>query len=441
MANRVATIRWAAMIRRTVVVVGLWTSAALGFLATVVAARSFSKPTMGDFVTVVAYTGFFQTLLDISVEEAAIKYGFRYVTQERWGRLRRLLAGTLVFKLAGGLLALLVLVGLAFAHRGSTLEKPLLLGALIPLAQAPEGLAGVALYLRGRYDVRSAFLTVSMGLRLAGVAVGAQFGLTQAVLGMVAAQIVSTAAIFGAGMLAFRRFPSAPPEPLGEDRKDVFRFVLSSSLATGIVSLRTTLTVPLLRGVSTPAQVADYRVAQSPQTGFTMLSAPARMILVTEHTRSWERGARRAVLADVKRYSLLAAGLMAVLVPASIVLMPWIVRLVFTSKFDDAVDAARLVVVAGALQFLVGWSKSLPVAVGRPNLRIWTHGVEALVLLPLTALLGWRWGATGAAGAMVAASAVFVLAWAFLVFRIRNEVLGPPSTGSELPETANLAAP
>lgn len=429
------------MIRRTVVVAGLWTSAVLGFLATVVAARIFSKSTMGDFVTVVAYTGFFQTLLDISVEEAAIKYGFRYVTQERWGRLRRLLAGTLVFKLAGGILALLVLVGLAFAHHGSSLEKPMLVGALIPLAQAPEGLAGVALYLRGRYDVRGAFLALSMGLRLAGVAVGAQYGLTQAILGMVAAQVVSTLAICGTGLFAFRRFPSAPAEPLAEDRNDVFRFVLSSSLATGIVSLRTTLTVPLLRGVSTPTQVADYKVAQSPQTGFSMLSAPARMILVTEHTRSWERGSHRAVLADVKRYSMLAAGLMAALVPVSIVLMPWIVRLVFTSKFDDAVDAARLVVVAGALQFLVGWSKSIPIAVGRPNLRIWTHGAESLVLLPLTAVLGWKWGATGAAGAMVAASGAFVVMWAVLIFRIRDEVLRLPTSPEELVEPpAELAA-
>ncbi len=430
------------MVRRSVAAAGLWSSAVLGFLATVVAARIFTTPAMGDFVTVVAYTGFFQTLLDISVEEAAIKYGFHYVARERWGKLRRLLQGTLAFKLVGGALAALALVGIALAHRGSSLERPLLVGALIPLIQAPEGLAGVALYLRGRYDVRGVFLMLSMGLRLAGVAIGAQYGLTQAIVGMVAAQVVSTAAIAVAGTLSYRRFPSAPGEALAEDRRDVLRFVWQSSLATGIVSLRTTLTLPLLRGVSSPTQVAYYKIAQTPQTGFAMLSAPARMILITEHTRDWERGSRRAVLTSVKRYTLLAAVLMAVAAPLAVWLMPEIVRLVFGAKYLGAVNAGRLIVVAAALQFLVGWSKSIPIAVGRPNLRIWTHGVESLVLLPLTAVFGYEWGATGAAAAMVASSAAFVAMWAVLIFRIRDEVhRGPTPTEELLQPPAELAAP
>ena len=55
----------------------------------------------------------------------------------------------------------------------------------------------------------------------------------------------------------------------------------------------------------------------------------------------------------------------------------------------------------------IGWTKSLPVTIGRPRLRIWTHGLEALVAIPLVAVLGAEWGATGAAVAVLASTLVF----------------------------------
>jgi O-antigen/teichoic acid export membrane protein len=147
------------------------------------------------------------------------------------------------------------------------------------------------------------------------------------------------------------------------------------------------------------------------------------MILVTEQTRDWERGSREAVLRGVRRYSLAAALLMLVVVPPLAWFMPDIIRIVFKPRNLGAVDAARLILVAAAVQFVVGWSKSLPVAVGRPNLRIWTHGAEALVLLPLVVAFGALWGATGAAVAVLVSSVVFALAWAVLFLRISRSSL------------------
>ena len=40
----------------------------------------------------IAATGFFQTLFDLTIEEALVKFGFRYSAQERFGRLRRMFA-------------------------------------------------------------------------------------------------------------------------------------------------------------------------------------------------------------------------------------------------------------------------------------------------------------------------------------------------------------
>ena len=96
-------------------------------------------------------------------------------------------------------------------------------------------------------------------------------------------------------------------------------------------------------------------------------------------------------------------------------------RLLFSSKYTGAVDATRLVIVAGAARLVFGWTKSFPVSIGRPSLRIWTHGLEMLVLVPLAGILGAQWGATGAAGAVLASSVAYCLYWALLYLRIRRE--------------------
>jgi O-antigen/teichoic acid export membrane protein len=419
--------------RRSSTALGIYLSALLGFAATIVAARTLGLSDFGRFAIVMAAAGFLQTLLDLTVEEAVTKYGFRYSTAERWGRLRRLFVRALAFKGTGALLAGVALLALAplseaiFGEHG--LAAPLAVAALLPLAQAPEGLAGTALILRGRYDVRSVFLALSMALRLAAIAIGAQAGVTEAMAAIVVAQLVATGAVGAAGLAAFRRFPQAPAEPLDEDSPAIRTFVFQSSLATGVVSLRTTLSPLLLGIVSTVAQVGAFRAALAPQQGFYSLSAPARMILLAEQTRDWERGEHAKVLAGIRRYSLGAAALMAVVVVPLLVWMPELIRLVFGDEFRSAANAARIVLLAAVLQFVFGWTKSFPVSIGRPNLRVVTHGVETLVLVPLVVVLGAEWGATGAAVGVLAATVVFCAHWTLLFLRLRREpylAVGPP---------------
>src|ERR671932_945755 len=97
--------------RRIVTVAGMYSSAAVAFLGTIVAARAFSTHVLGLYALVMAATGFFQMLLDLTVEEAVIKYGFRYQAQERWGKLRRLFERALFVKVAGDVLAAGAIVG------------------------------------------------------------------------------------------------------------------------------------------------------------------------------------------------------------------------------------------------------------------------------------------------------------------------------------------
>jgi PST family polysaccharide transporter len=412
------------LLRRSATAVGIYAAAALGFLGQLISARALGPHAFGLLALVFAAAGFFQSFLDLTVEEAAIKYGFRYSTVEQWGKFRRVFEGAMAFKGIGGVLAgvaLIVLAPLANTLFGSEgLLVPMIVAAFLPIAQAPEGLAGVAIVLRGRYDIRSWFLTFSMALRCLALGIGSQYGVTEAMVGVVLAQVVATAAVTAAGWAAYRRFPQAPSERLGDDRREILSFVGQSTVATTVLSLRGTFSPILLGIVTSPVQVGYFRTAQSPQQALASLSAPARLILLTEQTRDWERGERHSVLEGVRRYTIAVGGLMVLAAVPVLWFMPQLIRFLYGEQFVPAANAGRLMFAAGALAVAIGWTKSLPVSIGRPGLRILTHGVETIALIPLVLALGAAWGATGAAAAVLASTVVFAAVWAVVLVRIRQ---------------------
>ena len=417
--------------RRLATALGSWGATALGILGTVVAARVLDAGPFGRLTLVLATVALFQLLLDLTSEEALVKYGFRYAERADWARFRRLLEVTLGIKAASALVAGALIAALApLADRvfGVDLRTPLLFAALLPLLYSVEGTAAAALVLRGRYDVRAAFLALSMALRLVAIVIAAPEGVTRTVQGLVLAQIFATAAIGAIGFVAVRRFPRPEAAPLGDDRPEIVRFVLQSSLGTGLVSVRGWIAPLLLGVVSDVRQVGFFRAAQAPQQGFAALSSPIRLILLTEQTRDWERGRGETVFAGVRRYSLAAAAVMVAVVPIAWWLMPDLVSLVLTDEYAPATNAARLILLAAAVQLVYGWTKSLPVSIGRPGLRVVAHAIETAVLVPLLVVFGREWGATGAAGAVVVATLVFAVVWTVLLVRLRQQPLPQVST-------------
>src|SRR6187551_1942916 len=382
--------------RRFATAAGLYLSVGLGILGTIAAARILGLEDFGRFATVMAVVGLAQTLLDLTVEESLTKFGFRYVAAENWGKLHRLFRRALAVKLVGGVLASLAILA----------------AAALPVLAAPENVSASALLLRGRYDLRGALLSVTMGIRLVAILVGASLGVTAAFAALCVGQVVSTSVSGSAGLAALRRFPRAAPRALGADRREILSFVVQSSIATGVISLRSALAPVLLGVVAGTTQVGYYRVALAPQSGFSAATAPVRLVLLTEQTRDWEHGRAASVLRGVRRYSLGAAAVAVVSLPIFLLAMPWLVRVVFGSEFLPAVDAARIVLVSAAILLVLGWTKSFPVTIGRPRLRIVTHGLETLVLLPLVVVLGDRWGVTGAAVAFLISTLVFAATWA-----------------------------
>jgi O-antigen/teichoic acid export membrane protein len=421
--------------RRSAAAAWIYAAVAFGILGTIVAARSLGLEQFGVFATALAAVGFFQALLDLTVEESLTKYGFRYVATEDWGRLRRLFRQMLLLKVVGGAIATGLLVALAPAADAIFEEEgvgaALLAAALLPFVQSAENIGATTLILHSRYDLRGAYQAGSGALRLVAIAIGSQYGVPEALGAMVVAQCISTAGISVVGIAALRRFPRAPARDIAEDVPGIRSFVLQSSLATGVISLRTTLVPVILGVVAGPTQVGLFRIAQTPQTGLAAASSPARLVLLTEQTRDWEGGRHVGVLDGIRKYTLGASALMVVAVPVFLVAMPWLVETVFGQEYTDAVDAARIVLLAAAIQFAIGWTKSLPVTIGRPQLRIVTHGLETLVVVPLVAVLGAEWGATGAAVAVLVSTVVFAAAWAVAIARLRGDVGNDPTRLAE----------
>src|ERR1043166_53156 len=90
--------------RRSITAAGLYTATAFGFAPSIVATKILGGGDYARYAPGVGGGGFFQLLLDLTIDEALIKYGFRYTTAENWGRFRRLFEIALTVKVAGGAL-------------------------------------------------------------------------------------------------------------------------------------------------------------------------------------------------------------------------------------------------------------------------------------------------------------------------------------------------
>ena len=93
--------------------------------------------------------------------------------------------------------------------------------------------------------------------------------------------------------------------------------------------------------------------------------------------------------------------------------MPWLVRVVLGESYIPATDAARILLLAACLRLVLGWTKSFPVSIGRPGLRIIAHSCRDHLRCSRSSSCSVpEWGATGAALAMLLATIAFGGAWA-----------------------------
>ena len=122
---------------------------------------------------------------------------------------------------------------------------------------------------------------------------------------------------------------------------------------------------------------------------------------------------------------------MALVLPPLLWFMPQLIVFVYGERYEPAGGPARVILLAAALQLIWGWTKSFPISIGRPALRMIAHGAEIAVLVPLTLVLGAKWGAEGGAIAVLVSTAAFAAVWTVILLQLRRSPLTPVRRGSD----------
>ena len=221
---------------------------------------------------------------------------------------------------------------------------------------------------------------------------------------------------WAAWRVAWRRWARAPKGPLPVSASRLVRFAFQSSATTSVDAAGESLFPLILGNLAGPGAVGVFRAAMLPVLASSMLSQPLRSMLFPEQARLHAEGKLAELRQATRGYTLLA---LAVALPAAVIgwfAMPTLIDLLFSSSFDGAVAAARILLIAAVVQFTLSWSKSFHAAVGRPHIRTLLAGISMGLSLLLLLLLGDR-GADGAAIAYTVATVTTAGLWLIIVHR------------------------
>jgi O-antigen/teichoic acid export membrane protein len=401
--------------------VAVWASTALAFVATVVAARALGPGGYGQVVLAVSVATLVGTLLDLTLEDAVVYHGFRALEAGQMGTLRSLVRRSLALDMTIGVVVAAVIVAsagpVADLVSGGRLPPGLLrIAALAGLAATVDGTTGGILLVASRPDLRARVMAATNTLRLGGVLLAVQLGGPEAIVASYAIATAMGAALqaFLAWWLGWRRWSTrgvTGGEPAGA--RALISFGFHSSLSTTLFSGRELMIPILLGSLAGPTAVGLFRVALLPVFAAGVASAPVRMLLLPEQTKLAASARYETLWRSIRAHTLagLALGLPAAV--AGWFALDLVIPLLYSEEFRGAVDPSRILLIAAVAHFACGWWKTLPTAVGRPELRTLVAGSSFVVTIALLALLGGR-GSEGAALAFSVAAVVTGIAWLVL---------------------------
>jgi lipopolysaccharide exporter len=406
---------WWARAGRTAV--AMYAATLLAFLGTLVAARALGPHEFGTVVLAVAITTLVTTLLDLTLEEAVVHHGYRAVVRGDTAGVLGLFRASLILDVAIGIAIsgsiFLLAAPLAELASAGSLEPGLVrLAALVPLASTAESTMSGVVQVAGRPDLRAWAMAGTNLARLLGVLLAIQIGTPTAVILAYAAG--NAAGSVGLGFIAWRLVrrrwqPRANKAALRVPLRELVRFGFHTSLTTSVAAATGALVPIVLGRLAGPTAVGIFKVAMFPLALLGSASGPIRLVLYPEQARLSAEGDLAQIRRSIRVHMLAAFAVSAPFAVIAWFVLPWLLPLIYSDQFDDAVQPARILLLAAVAQLCTSWFKTLPAALGQPQLRTALTLLEFGLMIVLLVLLGSR-GSEGAAVALSVTSVASFLA-------------------------------
>lgn len=303
----------------------------------------------------------------------------------------------------------------------------LLLLSLTLLSSTVDTTSAAVLQIYRGFRVLAGYAAAKEIVRIAALALALALG-GSLVAVVVALLVNDVIAAIGIGTLAARRFRATHAvslrrpalRSLGESRRPMLRMIFNTNVV-GYGRLAQVQLPPLLIGAfHGPIEAGLYKVGMTIATGMGSLGDPPRGAALSRLSRLWHEGKRDEIRHLVRRSTLVAAPLLAIVAATVILLRVPLLGAVGGAEARAAASILVLGVIAHAVNAALFWNGPLMMA-ARGTVRLSVVAVAGvLAQIPLLFLVVPRHGATGAAWVFLA---VYVLqnAW---VTRIALRILG-----------------
>jgi O-antigen/teichoic acid export membrane protein len=403
----------------------IWAATGITVISTLIAARGLGPIEYGELVLALALATLVGMLLDLTLDEAVVRLGYRSLAEGRLGDLGTMLRTALGIDIAVGVAVFAVIAlgaPLLTAVGGGEVDAALVrLAGLGVLAATLDGTTTGVLLLAGRPELRG-WTLLAVGLtRLAAVLAALELGGQSAVLIAYAAATAVGGAFqallaWRVGWRHWRGAGTATGSAMVWGRR-LIRFGIHTSLATTITGANFWLVPVLLGALAGPKAVGVFSVGFFPVVLANVFSGPLRLNMFPEQVKLAAQRRDPLLHQSIAGYTRIA---LAIGVPAAVAgwfVVPWLIPAVLSSSFDDAVTPTRILLVAAVAQLAYGWAKTFPAAIGRPQIRTFVSVVEIVITVSLLLALHEA-AAEGAAAAVSISSAVLLVLWLSIAARV-----------------------
>ncbi len=400
--------------------------ALMSVLGTVILVRVAGLEETGSVVVAIAFAALVFVLIDPRLEDSLQKFVpqiSRSTQGAVFATVRRLVLLDVVLGMCGAALLSLLIMTTSLPRWLGVPSEFLLLAAVASGLATSQGTVGACYAVTGSLDslakLRCALFS---GLAVASGAAAITLGPVGYLGALLVGQGVVTVVLVHRGLRQVsQRWPGrlSAIVPRG-----FLRFTLLSSASTSAAVGSESAVVTVAGALAGPPVAAGIKIALGPGRLLLAALSPLWAVLFPRLSVLAADGKPENIGHICRRVTVLVALCSLPVLLGAVVLLPDLLVLVYGSAAKVFTSAAVVGVLAYSVKAAVGWSKVMPLALGRPGLKLAVTAGEGVVLMALLLLLLPPTADDDASAAMavlgayaVAATAVAVV-WLALLHRL-----------------------